>query len=220
MMKRLPFDLLVFDWDGTLMDSEARIVACLRAAGADCGLPELDRNRLRNVIGLGLTESVQSLYPDASVDVMQRFIDSYRAHYLGTDKEPTAFFPGVGAMLAALHGEGYLMAVATGKSRRGLERSLDDTDSRNLFHCTRCADEAFSKPHPRMLLDIMERLDIDPVRTLMVGDTEYDMLMAKSAGTAALAVSHGVHERERLLSHAPLACLDDVSTLVTWLNQC
>ena len=219
-MNRLPFDLLVFDWDGTLMDSEARIVSCLQAAAAECGLPELDRNILRNVIGLGLNESVQSLYPDAADDVIQRFIDYYRRHYLDADREATAFFPGVSAMLATLNSQGYLMAVATGKSRRGLDRSLDDTNSRHFFHSTRCADEAFSKPHPRMLLDILERLDVEPVRTLMIGDTEYDMLMAKSAGTAALAVSHGVHERDRLLSHAPMDCLDDVSTLVTWLKQC
>ena len=219
-MSRLPFDLLVFDWDGTLMDSEGYIVSCLQAAGAACGLPELDRNQLRNVIGLGLIESVQTLYPDAAVDVIQRFIDSYREYYLDSDREATQFFPGVGDMLAALNQRGYLMAVATGKSRRGLDRSLEESNSRHLFHCTRCADEAFSKPHPRMLLDIMERLDVEPERTLMIGDTEYDMLMAQNAGTASLAVSHGVHDRQRLLGHAPLACLDDVSTLVTWLNQC
>lgn len=219
-MSRLPFDLLVFDWDGTLMDSEAQIVACLQAAASECGLPELDRNRLRNVIGLGLMESAQSLYPDAAADIVQRFIDSYRKHFLGTGREAAGFFPGVSAMLAALNELGYLMAVATGKSRRGLDRSLDETNSRELFHCTRCADEAFSKPHPRMLLDIMDLLGVEPARTLMIGDTEYDMLMAQGAGTASLAVSHGVHDRERLLSHGPLACLDDVSTLVTWLNQC
>lgn len=216
----LPFDLLVFDWDGTLMDSEARIVACLEAAVSECGLPARDRDSLRNVIGLGLTESVLALYPEAGVDTVARFINCYRKHFLSLNRTSSDLFPGAREMLVSLNQQGYLMAVATGKSRRGLDRALQETDSAAMFHCTRCADEAYSKPHPYMLLDIMDRLAVSPHRTLMIGDTEYDMLMAQNAGTAALAVDYGVHDRERLLKHQPLACLDNISALVTWLDQC
>lgn len=213
-----PFQLLVFDWDGTLMDSEAHIVASLEKALADLDLPSLPRERLSNVIGLGLSEAVRDLLPDVDQDVVADFIDRYRHHYLSADPVSSALFPGALETLSRLANAGYLLAVATGKSRHGLERSLKETGCAEFFAVTRCADECFSKPHPQMLQEIMTDLDTPSHQTLMIGDTEYDLQMAGNAGTAALAVSYGVHERERLLQHGPLGCLDHIAEIIPWLG--
>ena len=213
-----PFKLLVFDWDGTLMDSEARIVACLQSVIADLRLPERGVRSLRNIIGLGLREAILTLYPDHDEKYIQSFIERYRYHFLSENHQPAVMFPGAREVLNGLFDSGYLLAVATGKGRVGLERSLDETGSKGLFHITRCADESFSKPHPQMLLEIMSILDVEPAQTLMIGDTEYDMQMAQQAGTGALAVAYGVHDRERLLSCKPLACLDHITEIPPWLE--
>jgi phosphoglycolate phosphatase len=212
------FPLLVFDWDGTLMNSAAQIVACLRLTIADLELEPLPETSLSNIIGLGLHEAVQTLYPSADSRLTTTFINRYREHFLAASKQPSDMFPGSRDVLQQLHGQGHLLAVATGKSRRGLERSLDESGCRDLFHVSRCADECHSKPHPQMLLEIMAVLDVAPEDTLMIGDTEYDMLMASQAGAAALAVDYGVHERRRLLEHGPLHCLSDIRELPAWLQ--
>lgn len=212
------FPLLVFDWDGTLMNSAAQIVACLRLTIVDLGLEPLPEASLSNIIGLGLHEAVQTLYPAADSRLTSMFIDRYREHFLAAGKQPSEMFPGSRDVLQRLHRQGHLLAVATGKSRRGLERSLDESGCRDLFHISRCADECHSKPHPQMLLEIMAVLDVAPEDTLMIGDTEYDMLMASQAGAAALAVDYGVHERRRLLEHGPLHCLSDIRELPAWLQ--
>lgn len=218
MGKVLPFKLLVFDWDGTLMDSEARIVSCLSMTLSDLGLPALGRDALLNVIGLGLPEAVATLLPGAEAELIRRFIDRYRYHFLSDHHAPAVLFPGARETLTALDARGYLLAVATGKGRRGLEQSLDDTACRELFSLTRCADETASKPDPRMLQEIMDVLDVAPRDTLMIGDTEYDLRMARNAGAQALAVSYGVHTRERLLACEPLGCLDAISDILPWLE--
>ncbi len=205
------FKLLVFDWDGTLMDSEAQIVSSLTNVIAELELDERTNPALRNVIGLGLPEAIRQLYPDEEKDIVERFIERYRHHFLSGNQGASVLFAGAIDVIRRLHAEGYLLAVATGKSRRGLDRSLDETKSGEYFHVTRCADETFSKPHPQMLLEIMTDLDVGPDETLMIGDTEYDLQMAAEAGTASLGVTYGVHELERLLAHQPLACLDDIS---------
>ena len=204
MTKTLPFKLLVFDWDGTLMDSEARIVSCLSMTLSDLALPALGRDALLNVIGLGLPEAVATLLPGADADLIRRFIDRYRYHFLSDHHAPAMLFPGARETLAALDARGYLLAVATGKGRRGLDQSLEDTACRGLFSLTRCADETASKPNPRMLLEIMQVLDVAPGDTLMIGDTEYDLKMAPNAAACGLAVSYGVHARARLLPCTPL----------------
>lgn len=200
------------------MDSEARIVGCLQAVISDLQIPDRDSRALRNIIGLGLREAISSLYPDADEKFINRFIERYRHHFLSEDHHPTSLFPGAREVLIHLRDEGYLLAIATGKGRVGLERSLDESGSKGIFHATRCADESFSKPHPQMLLDIMAVLDVEPAQTLMIGDTEYDMQMAQQAGTSALAVAYGVHDKERLLSFKPLACLDNITDMVPWLK--
>jgi len=213
------FRLIVFDWDGTLMDSEAKIVASIRAAFADVGERPLSHEAVRDVIGLGLTEAMARLWPEADDAMLSRAADRYRFHYLNANAAPLALFSGARELVDWLLQQDYLLAVATGKSRRGLDLILDDTGLADRFHTTRCADEAYSKPHPEMLLQIMDELGMTGAETLMVGDTEYDMQMAHNAGASALAVCHGVHERERLLAQGPLDCLETLPELRSWLER-
>ncbi len=210
------YRLLVFDWDGTLMDSEARILACMRGAVTDLQLAVPDDDAIRNIIGLGLKEAVTALYPAAEEALIQGLADRYRYHFFGGDMTPSPLFEGAEAVLEGLLERGYLLAVATGKGRRGLDHALEASGLGSLFHATRCADEAFSKPHPQMLLQLMDELGATPAETLMVGDTEYDMQMARNAGTACLAVSYGVHTVERLLGCGPVGCLQDIRELHDW----
>lgn len=209
--------VIVFDWDGTLMDSEARIVACMQAAIADLEMPVRSVEQIRNIIGLGLRESVVTLFNDLSDAEYRALVDRYRYHFLVGDKTPSLLFDGVVTLLSQLLEKGHFLAVATGKGRQGLDKVLEETDLKSVFHATRCADESFSKPHPQMLLEIMDQLGVEAKDILMVGDTEYDLQMANNAGTAALAVSYGVHSRQRLLDCQPLSCVDTVSELSQWL---
>jgi len=211
------FKLIVFDWDGTLMDSEAQIVACLHAAIADLGLEPMDDETVKNVIGLGLREAIDTLVPGRDERFHQTFVDYYRKYWF--QSEASVLFEGVREVLDTLKQQNLLLGVATGKARRGLERVLGETGLASCFHATRCADEAPSKPHPQMLLDIMSRLDVSPKETLMVGDTEYDMEMASNAGAARIAVRTGVHSEERLNRHAPLVCLEQLIDMPIWLSD-
>ncbi len=212
------FELIVFDWDGTLMDSEEKIVRCFSAAATDVGLHDPGRDAVRNIIGLGLPEAMQALYPGLAATKQDQLVERYREHFLHRDRTAMPLFPGVAEGLAALVGQGYLLAVATGKARRGLDRVLEQTNTARYFTVTRCVDEACSKPHPRMLADILARTGVAADDAIMVGDTVYDMQMAASAGVAALAVSYGVHEKERLLRENPLACLDSFAAVRAWLS--
>ncbi len=213
------FNLLVFDWDGTLMDSEARIVACMRAAGVDLGLAVPDDDKIRNIIGLSMQEAVITLFPGLDDRRVGQMTDRYRYYFLNKERTSLELFPGAEGVLRELAARGYLMAVATGKGRQGLDKVLNQTSLSGLFHATRCADETFSKPHPDMLLQIMDELDVEGDETLMIGDTEYDLEMANNARVHGLAVSYGVHAVERLLRHKPLGCLDDITEMIGWLDQ-
>jgi phosphoglycolate phosphatase len=213
------FALIVFDWDGTLMDSEARIVDCLQAAFVDVGQPPPSRTAAAEIIGLGLDEAMARLWPAADAPQRQVVAAHYRRHFLGGNPTSSALFPGALETLEWLRTAGYLLAVATGKSRRGLDLSLAETGLAGFFQATRCADEGFSKPHPGMLLEIMDELGVAPARTLMVGDTEYDLQMAANAGIGALAVCYGVHSPERLRALRPLACLNSLAAIPEWLCQ-
>jgi phosphoglycolate phosphatase len=212
-------DLIVFDWDGTLMDSEARIVNCLRAAFGELDLEPPRPEAARDVIGLGLEEALRRLAPGIDLALTGSLVHAYRRHFLDLDPTPSVLFPGVRQTLELLAEGGYRMAVATGKGRVGLEKALTETGLGPLFHATRCADETLSKPNPQMLLELMDELGADASATLMVGDTEYDMLMAKNARAHGLAVSYGVHPPERLMQHGPLGCLDDIAALPAWLDR-
>lgn len=209
--------LLVFDWDGTLMDSVGTIVACTQAVIRELELGELPEQTIRNTIGLGLRETVEVLVPGCDDALFETIIEAYRRHWHRTFRDTPVLFAGVERMLRDLAKEGYLLAVATGKSRRGLDFSLEQTGLRGLFQSTRTADEAFSKPHPQMLLEILNDLGVRPAEALMIGDTTFDLEMARNAGTGGIGVCSGSHCREDLQSLKPLACLERVVELPGWL---
>lgn len=212
------FELLVFDWDGTVVDSAAHIVASLQAACRDIGLPHPEEARARYIIGLGLQDAMNYLLPDLPASDYPRLVERYRYHFLAGDQGVSTFH-GIEAGIGELHARGFLLAVATGKSRRGLDRALADTGLGRYFHLSRCADEGFSKPHPDMLLTLMESLGVPCERTLMIGDTTHDLEMARNAGVSAVAVTYGAHERQALHALEPLACVDSSDELMTWLRE-
>lgn len=215
MAKR--FELLVFDWDGTLFDSTGAIVRALQASCRDVGLPEPSDERASYVIGLGLSEALRHAAPDLTEDHLPLLIERYRYHYLSFDQD-IRLFEGVAELIEELHTSGFLLAVATGKSRRGLDRALSSSGLDRYFSASRCADECFSKPHPQMLDELMDEFLVARGKTLMIGDTTHDMQMAVNAGVAGLAVSYGAHPAETLSDLKPLVCVQDVAELSQWLN--
>jgi phosphoglycolate phosphatase len=217
-MARKQFDLIVFDWDGTLMDSTATIVKSIQAAARDLGLPIPSREAASHVIGLGLTEAMQAvLGPDVDPKYYPRMVERYRYHYLTKDHELT-LFDGVPEMLEALTQQGYFLAVATGKSRVGLNRALNAAKLLTTFAATRCADETFSKPHPAMLQELTRELGQDLKRTVMIGDTTHDLLMAQNAGSAGIAVEYGAHPVDQLTACRPIFSAKNVPELHAWLD--
>ena len=210
-------ELFVFDWDGTLMDSEGRIVASMQAAFAEVGRTPPPAAAVRDVIGLGLEEAISCLPGIDAEDELSVIIAHYRHHYLVANATPTPLFDGAKALIESLHQRGHLLAVATGKSRRGLDQALEQTELRSWFHATRCAEETRSKPHPEMLRELIDELGVRAADTLMIGDTDYDLLMAQNAGVRALAVGYGTQSPERLLEHKPLACAPSLGVLSQWL---
>lgn len=212
------YDLVVFDWDGTLMDSAAAIVSAIIAASRDLNLPEPPESRARHVIGLGLSDALRHAVPELPERDYARMVERYRHHYLSRDHELT-LFPGTHEMLAELAAAGRMLAVATGKSRLGLDRALKHSGLDAFFHSTRCADECFSKPHPAMLQEIMDELGVAQERTLMIGDTTHDLQMARNAGVAALAVAFGAHPRAVLEGEPSVGVLATPAELARWLRE-
>jgi phosphoglycolate phosphatase len=217
-MARKQFDLIVFDWDGTLMDSTATIVRCIQAAAKDLGLPVPDNKAASYVIGLGLQEAMEAVMPGLDAKSYPRMVERYRYHYLSKDKGLT-LFDGVREMLSELSQQGYFLAVATGKSRVGLNRALDAADLLSVFDATRCADETFSKPHPAMLQELTRELGQDIRRTVMIGDTTHDLQMAINAGASGVAVHYGAHAGPELQALNPLFAAGSVSELHAWLSE-
>ncbi|MGB5261438.1 MAG: HAD-IA family hydrolase [Gammaproteobacteria bacterium] len=207
---------IVFDWDGTLMDSESQIVHCLHASIADLGLAPMDDDTVKNIIGLGLREAIDTLVPGRDADFHRAFVEAYREHWFAHGG--SELFAGAREVLDLLKANDILLGVATGKARRGLVRVLGETGLNDYFDATRCSDEAISKPHPQMLLEVMEELSVSPQETVMVGDTEYDMEMATHAGAAKIAVRSGVHSADRLSRHDPLVCLNNVADMPAWMS--
>ncbi len=212
------FELLVFDWDGTLMDSAGAIVASIQASCRDLGLPVPDRERASHVIGLGLKDALSYAVPELPPSDYGKLAERYRHHYLARDPD-IELFPGMREMLAGLKQQGYLLAVATGKSRVGLDRVLEATQLKQYFDSSRCADETHSKPNPAMLQELMQELLTEPEATLMIGDTAHDLQMALNAGVPALAVSYGAHPRDNLTALNPLGCIDTPQELMQWLTR-
>ncbi len=210
------YEVLIFDWDGTLMDSAGHIVDSLQNACADIGVVVPDERACRQIIGLGLTQALQALLPDLPDDQHPQLVDRYRHHYLGRDAE-IPLFSGVQVGIHELHSAGFTLAVATGKSLKGLERALDYAQLRPYFSATRCADQTHSKPHPAMVEEILDELKLERNKALVIGDTSHDMLMAANAGVDRLGVSYGAHHPDDLHGHTPLAVLDSFEEVKTWL---
>lgn len=217
-MARKQFDLIVFDWDGTLMDSTATIVRCIQSAARDLNLPVPSDSAASHVIGLGLAEAMQAAMPDIAPALYPRMVERYRYHFLTKDHE-LVLFKGAREMLADLNNEGYFLAVATGKSRVGLNRALNACGLLALFDATRCADETFSKPHPAMLQELTRELGQDMRRTVMIGDTTHDLMMANNAGAAGIAVEFGAHPVAQLQTCNPLFSARSIPELHAWLLE-
>ncbi len=217
-MAKKQFDFIVFDWDGTLMDSTATIVKCIQASARDLGLPVPDERAASYVIGLSLSDAMQMAMPDVDPKYYPRLVERYRYHYLAKDHE-LPLFAGIGEMLTELSQEGYFLAVATGKSRVGLNRAMHSTNLLSMFDATRCADETFSKPHPAMLQELTRELGQDMKRTLMIGDTTHDLQMAQNAGAASVAVEYGAHDAATLTAFDPQYSASTVEQLRLWLRQ-
>lgn len=215
MSKR--YDLLIFDWDGTLMDSAGTIVACIQQASADLGWPVPSREAASHIIGLGLREAVEALFPGRGEDEVPLLVERYRHHYLGQDHE-IALFDGARELIEDLHRGGHLLAVATGKARRGLDRAFGHSGLEPYFHASRTADETFSKPHPAMIEELLDELMIAPERALMVGDTSHDLEMARNAGIDALAAAYGAHPAGHLAGYEPVALCLSFTELAGWLR--
>jgi len=202
------------------MDSVARIVDCLRKAGEQVlGEENRSDHELKDVIGLGLREAIQQLHPSVNEQQIIKMSDVYRHQYMHENKTSSVLFDGARDTLETLEKQGYWLAVATGKGRQGLDQVLDITGLGPRFHITRCASETYSKPHPLMLEEILHQMGMDEKDALMIGDTEYDMLMACNANMDCLGVSYGVHPTERLLKHQPIGCIDHINELESFLQN-
>jgi phosphoglycolate phosphatase len=212
----LRFDLIAFDWDGTLYDSTRLIVRCIQAAVVDVGGAKPSENDAAWVIGLGLAEALARAAPDVPKEKYAELGARYRYHYL-QHQDDLVLFDGVLQMIDALRARGHKLAVATGKSRRGLNEALKTVALRDRFDASRTADETFGKPHPRMLLELMEELDVPAERTLMIGDTTHDLQLALNAGCASVGVSYGAHEPESFDALKPLFIAHSVASLEAWL---
>lgn len=212
------FRLLVFDWDGTLADSTSIIASSLQRACADVGEPVPCDADARFVIGLGLADALRRVAPNLAPDRWPELTDRYRYHYLSRDGD-IPLFDGARELLAELDSAGFLLGLATGKSRAGLSRALEQQRLVKRFVATRCADEGFPKPHPDMLLHLMDCIGVAPDETLMIGDTTHDVELARNAGVAALAVAYGAHEPEGLARLSPLATVHSIAELRQWLVE-
>jgi phosphoglycolate phosphatase len=210
------FDAIVFDWDGTLLDSTAAIVAAIRGAAADLNLPDPGPQRASEVIGLGLAQALSIAVPGLPAERAAEFAARYRVHYLAAESR-LQLFPHARELLVELKARGRKLAIATGKTRAGLTRALDSLGLAAQFDASRCADETEPKPHPKMLLELADLLHTAPDRMIMVGDTTHDLQMAEAAGAAAVAITHGAHPPGLLRQARALAMLDSLQELQRWL---
>ena len=212
----MPYRLLVFDWDGTIIDSASTIAESIRQASRDLGLSVPELERARHVIGLGLQDALTAAVPDLPADRYPEFVAAYRHHFL-VRKDSMQLFDGMKQLLADFS-RSHILAIATGKSRRGLDRDLEFHGLKPLFMASRCADETNPKPHPAMLQEIMGELGVEKSSSLMIGDTSHDLEMARAAGVDALAVTYGAHPEAGLRACNPLQCFLSVTELSKWLR--
>jgi phosphoglycolate phosphatase len=212
----MTYKMVVFDWDGTILDSTGAITRAIQGACVDAGLPDPGEEIASYVIGLGLTDALRHAAPGANESQIAMLVDSYRRHYLSNDHE-LQLFTGAVPLLRQLTEMGVICTVATGKSRQGLNRAMAHSDTGRYFMGSRCADECHSKPHPQMILELMEEFDTDPSDVVMIGDTTHDLNMAKAAGVHALSVQTGAHP-PKLLNQVPhLQSFHSINELAPWL---
>ena len=212
------FDLIVFDWDGTIIDSTGLIAECIQLAATDVGLSMPTTSEAKHIIGLGLAQSLKTLFPGLADAQLSRFVEAFRKHYVPRDDE-APLYAGIATLLTQLAHPQRLLAVATGKPRAGLERAFGYTGLKPHFHYTRCGDEGMPKPHPDMLFKLMEFTGVAPHRVLMIGDTSHDLELARNAGVAALGVGYGAHPARSLTCYQPESVVHDVAELSSWLHQ-
>lgn len=210
--------LIIFDWDGTLSNSTGKIVECMHQASSSVGLPVLSDDAVKNIIGLGLPDAIRVLYPDIDRDGVEAMRQAYSSHFLDHQQLVPDFYEGAEETVELLLERGHLLAVATGKSRKGLDRVLSDSGWHRYFHASRCADETASKPDPLMLQQLLAELDHSPDRAVMVGDTEYDLAMAQQIGMPRVAVGYGAHHTTRLEAYSPALVTHDLRDLLTWVD--
>lgn len=210
------YELLIFDWDGTLMDSAGVIVDSIQNACADLDIAVPEDRACRQIIGLGLTQALQTLLPNLPEQQYPLLVEHYRHHYMGRDAD-IPLFAGVYEGIRELRSAGFTLAVATGKSWKGLDRALEHSGLRAYFSATRCADQTHSKPHPAMVEEILDELLMEKHTALVIGDTSHDMLMAANAGVDRVGVTYGAHLPQDLHEHAPVAVLDSFADVKTWL---
>jgi phosphoglycolate phosphatase len=210
------YRLLVFDWDGTIIDSASAIAECIREASRELGLDIPEFERARHVIGLGLRDAMRIAVPELPAHRYPEFVASYRERF-NARKDSMQLFAGMRGLLEQLSGK-HLLAIATGKSRRGLDRDIEFHGLKALFAASRCADETHPKPHPAMLTELMAELAVQSDAALMIGDTSHDMEMARAAQVDALAVTYGAHPEDGLRACGPLACFSTVDELQAWLK--
>lgn len=212
------YQAIIFDWDGTVMDSTYSITKAIQLASQDLNLPVPSRERASWIIGLSLETGLYRVFPELDEHTMPEFIARYRHHYFQRDRQ-LQLFEGMDALLKELKARNRLLSVATGKSRMGLDRALATTAVGPLFDATRCADETRSKPHPQMLYELLWELDVAPEAALMVGDTTHDIEMAQQAGMDSLAVTYGAHDRDTIEQSDPSAIVTSVAQMRSWLIE-
>ena len=211
------FDLIIFDWDGTLIDSIDWITQCLQQAAVQCGRPAPQAQAAKDVIGLSINKAMQTLIPDADANTLAQLVACYSRNYLSKQISRDDLFPGAVDMLVQLNEQGYRLAFATGKTRAGLQQALQATGTEQLFCITRCSDETASKPDPRMLHEIIRHTHTAKERTLMVGDSIHDLQMALNAPISAIAVACGAHSAACLQQYQPLLCLQQPTELLNFI---
>jgi len=210
------FELLIFDWDGTLADSTQAIVDALNVASQETGLPQPSEQASRAIIGLELRQALRTLFGEVDEQQLQQLVRSYHRHYSAV-QDDIPLFAGAGEALRELAGNGHLLAVASGKGRRGLTHAIQSSGVGDIILASRSADDCHSKPHPQMLHEIMDELGVEAERAVMIGDTTFDLQMASNAGVSSLGVTYGAQPLENLLPHSPLATFDSFATLHAWL---
>jgi phosphoglycolate phosphatase len=212
------FDLLIFDWDGTLINTIDWITHCLQTAAERCGCDVPERQAAKNVIGLSIQKATSTLHPDVGTQTLEQLVQHYSREYLSKKLSRDDLFPDIVEMLVELKQAGYQLAVATGKTRHGLQEALQATRTEDLFSVTRCADETASKPEPKMLLEIMQVTNCLPERSLMIGDSIHDLQMATNAHISSVAVYCGAHPKDTLQHYKPLLCLSHATELLAYLR--